>query len=321
MRSVLHDFEPRDSIVHLHGWSKALSSSVVRECMKRGFSIVCTLHDYFVACPNGGFFNFRTGQICRLRAMSTPCILENCDSRSYPQKVWRVARQVVQQRVGNIPGGIRAFISVSAFSRAVLQPYLPAGSRIYEVRNPIVGDRCPPAQPAEGSPFLYVGRFSPEKGGALLAAAASEINCGLVYVGDGAARDEFRRLNNKIQFAGWLPRVEVLRHMSHARALVLPSLWYETQGMVVSEAASLGIPAIVPDTSAARDLVRHEHTGLWFKGGDVSSLRSAMRRLMSTEVARELGRNAYDLYWRDPPTIERHVADLQNVYLQILGHR
>jgi glycosyltransferase involved in cell wall biosynthesis len=324
LRQILIGLDPKRTIVHLHGWSKALSSSVVRECVAQRFRVVCTLHDYFVACPNGGFYNYRTHQICRLRALSPACLLENCDARSYPQKVWRVARQVIQRRVGEIPDGIDSFISVSKFSSAILRPYLPRDCRVFDVPNPVISTRSPCANPADPAPFLYVGRLSPEKGGELLASAAAELDCDVVYVGDGASRAAIESCgNSRIHVTGWLPRAQVLTRLAGARALILPSLWYETQGMVVLEAAALGVPAIVPDTSAARDLVKNGETGLWFKGGDVTSLRAMMKRLMVASLARDFGRRAYDQYWENPPTVERHVQGLERAYTEILegAHR
>lgn len=318
LRLTLQDFDSKNTIVHLHGWSKALSSSVVRECVDKKFSVVCTLHDYFVACPNGGFYNFRTHEICHLDPLSARCVLENCDSRSYAQKSWRVARQIVQREFGGIPDGIMAFIAVSNFSKALLQPYLPKGRRLFEIRNPVISEKSPPALLDEKSPFLYVGRLSPEKGGVLLASAAANLDCGLVYVGEGVSRSEIEMRNHKARFTGWLPRSEALKWVRRARALILPSLWYETQGLVVSEAAALGVPAIVPDTSAARELVRDGCTGLWFKGGDAISLRAAMERLMVTEVAQDMGRSAYDQYWKNPPTIRSHVLNLEQAYTETL---
>jgi glycosyltransferase involved in cell wall biosynthesis len=318
LRLTLKDFDPKNTIVHLHGWSKALSSSVVRECVNKSFKVVCTLHDYFVACPNGGFYNFRTNNICYLRPMSVPCILENCDSRSYAQKSWRVARQVVQRQFGGIPGKISAFVAVSKFSKAVLQSYLPSGSRLFEIQNPVISHKDPPALIDEASPFLYVGRLSPEKGGVLLASAAAELDCDLVFVGAGVSRPDIEMRDRKARFTGWLPRSEALNWMKRARALVLPSLWYETQGLVVLEAAAFGVPAIVPDTSAARDLVKDGYSGLWFKGGDANSLRAAMERLMETEVAQNMGRSAYEQYWQNPPTIGNHVLNLEKAYAETM---
>lgn len=315
---TLETLDPTNTIVHLHGWTKALTSSVVRECVDSDFRVICTLHDYFTACPNGGFYNFRTNSICHLRPMSWRCITENCDSRNYPQKVWRVARQAVQIGAGGIPRSISAFITVSTFSSNVLRPYLPVAARMFEIRNPVVSVQEPPAQMVADSPFLYVGRLSPEKGGALLATAAIGVDCGLVYVGDGIARADIAALNATARFTGWLPRAETFNWLKRARALVLPSLWYETQGLVVLEAAAVGVPAIVPDTSAARDLVRDGVTGLWFKGGNMESLRSALNRLQNVGTARLMGYAAYEHYWRNPATIDAHVAQLESAYIETL---
>jgi glycosyltransferase involved in cell wall biosynthesis len=319
MSDAVAECDPENTIVHLHGWSKALSSSVVRECIVRRLKVVCTLHDYFMACPNGGFYNFQRKQICKLRPLSMPCVLEHCDARSFAQKQWRVARQVVQHRWGLMPQGINAFVAVSDFSAEIMRPYLPAGAPVFRIDNPIVVDRAPSAIIEASSPFLYIGRLSPEKGGPMLASAAATLNFPVVFVGEGAMAAEIRASNSSATVTGWLPRAGVLDWLGKARCMVLPSLWYETQGLVVAEAAAAGIPAIVPDTSAARDLVQDGVTGLWFKGGDIVSLKHAMKAMLDTGMARTMGRNAYERFWQNPPTLERHVKGLLECYSSTLS--
>lgn len=48
--------------------------------------------------------------------------------------------------------------------------------------------RSPPAHIEGSSPFLCVGRLSPEKGGVLLAATAADLDCDLVFVKAGVSR-------------------------------------------------------------------------------------------------------------------------------------
>ncbi|WP_283180096.1 hypothetical protein [Gemmobacter sp. 24YEA27] len=60
--------------------------------------VVLHAHDYFLACPNGAFFDYRAGVTCDLSPMSLGCVTCNCDKRSAAQKLWRVARQAVQNR-------------------------------------------------------------------------------------------------------------------------------------------------------------------------------------------------------------------------------
>src|SRR5215208_4016452 len=124
MADALQGLDPRNTVVHVHGWTKALSSSVIRVALSRNFTVVCTLHDYFSACPNGSFFNYQKNQVCDLRPLSGACVQSQCDRRHYGHKLWRVARQLVQDRFGGMPRDIRHFITVSEFSGRILRPFL-----------------------------------------------------------------------------------------------------------------------------------------------------------------------------------------------------
>jgi glycosyltransferase involved in cell wall biosynthesis len=318
MGRLLESCDPSRTIVHLHGWTKSLSASIIGEAVKRKFPVVCTLHDYFIACPNGGFFNYRTGEICRLRALSPACIATNCDKKGYPQKLWRLGRQIVQQTAGHTPSGIGHFITISSFSRNILAPYLPPDAQLHYVPNPIFAAKDTPADVAHNESFIAVGRLSTEKGVLLFADAASRAGMSSTFIGDGECRGALEKKYPDATITGWQTEAEVTAHLRQARALVLPSLWYETQGMVVLEAAAQGVPAIVPDSSAARDGVVDGQTGLWFRGGDAVDLAEKITMLKDRALAARLGQAAYDRFWADPPTMEKHLARLQQVYGRML---
>ena len=186
--------------------------------------------------------------------------------------------------------------------------------------NPIEAVQGPPADVASNSSFVCIGRLSFEKGGTLLAHAACELGIPLTFVGDGPMKDDIVRAYPEATFTGWLNSSSVGMQMQQARALVLPSLCYETQGLVVSEAAARGLPAIVPDRCAARDTVVDGVTGLWFRSGDHYDLRDKLRFLHERpELAARMGRAAYERFWANPPTVDRHVVELEAVYNMILG--
>jgi glycosyltransferase involved in cell wall biosynthesis len=320
MRKLLDSLDPSDTVVHFHGWSKALSSSVIRETVSRRFRSVLTLHDYFSACPNGGFFNYRTQTRCSLRPMSAACLTSHCDPRSYPQKLWRVARQVVQQKAGKVPGHVRHFISVSDFSAAILKPYLPADAQMHAIPNPIDMPQAPRAETRASAGFVYVGRLSPEKGSVLLARASRALDVPMTFVGEGPTREAIEQANPAAQVTGWQPRQGVRERIRGALALVLPSLCWEPQGLVVGEAAALGVCAIVPDQCAAADAVIEGVTGLVFRSGDESDLRRKLLMLQEQPaLASAMGAAAFERYWADPPTLQRHVQSLEAVYDQILA--
>jgi glycosyltransferase involved in cell wall biosynthesis len=321
LAQILSECDPSNTIVHVHGWSKALSSSVVHEAFLLNFSVVITLHDYFYACPNGGFFNFPKNQICSLRALSAACLLENCDRDGYPQKLWRVARQVVQNEYGFGSNKVKHFICLSGLSEAILRPYLPENSKVYHVPNAVEFEKQEAVPVTNNVQFVSLGRLSPEKGLELLARAAASMKAEVTFVGEGPERANLEHIYEKACITGWQPASEVQKYLRKARALVQPSLWYEVQPVSVLEAAALGLPAIVPDTCAARELVEDGVTGLWFHGGDVVDLKKKMSALQDAGLASRLGRGAYERFWADPYTMERHVKSLENCYRSVLQCR
>jgi glycosyltransferase involved in cell wall biosynthesis len=318
---LLGAFDRRNTVVHIHGWTKALSSSIVRTALGLGYGVVLTLHDYFSACPNGGFVNYRAARPCISRPLSARCVLARCDARSYPQKLWRVARQIVQERIGRIPRGIRHLIAVSDFSYEVLRPHLPAATRIYRIDYPVEMRQESPADVASNRGLVFVGRLAPEKGVRLLASCATEIGAPVTFVGDGPLRGEIAAACPQSEITGWLSRPDVIARIKAARALVFPSIWFETVGLVVLEAAAMGVPAIVSDCSAARDNVVDGVTGLWFRSGDRESLLAQLRRVEEPACAAQLGRAAFDRYWAAPGTLERHVEALEGCYRRVLEER
>ena len=134
---LLNKLNNENTIVHIHTWTKALSSSVIRTAINNNFKVVLTLHDYFTICPNGGFYNYNTEEICAKKPMSAQCILCNCDSRKYMHKIWRVLRQLKQSGKGLTPSGIKNYIYISEKSKNILKPYLPGDANFYYVKNPI----------------------------------------------------------------------------------------------------------------------------------------------------------------------------------------
>jgi len=318
LSKVLDSCDLGDTIVHIHSWTKSLSSSPIREAIKRGFRVVLTLHDYFSACPNGGFFLYPQNQICHLRGMSPECVRTNCDPRSYRHKLWRVGRQAVQSQFGLIPDGIKHFIAVSHFSYDVLKPYVPDDASVRIVGNPISVPKRDPIKVDQNAAFVFAGELTQQKGPQLLAEASQRLNVETVFLGDGECRGLVSGVNPDATITGWILHREVMNYMAKARVLVFPSLWYEAQPLVPYEAAALGVPAIVSDSCAARDTVEDGVTGLLFKGGDVDDLVDKMAVFREAEVAREMGLAAYERYWTNPAIMELHVQRLEEIYAQIL---
>jgi glycosyltransferase involved in cell wall biosynthesis len=315
--SVLATHDASRTVVHLHGFPQALSTSPVRCALNRGFKVVCTLHDFFSACPNGGFFDFVSREPCARKALSVSCITTNCDKRRYSHKLYRVARAAVQLHFGHLPGGVKHYISLSRRSEELLRPYLPRDARIYPLENPVEAVKKTPVAVERNRMVVAVGRLDIEKGIEVLLDAIRHSDMHLTLIGDGPLRGR-AEASGICRVTGWLSREAVATELEAARCLIFPSLWYETYGLAVAEAAGRGVPAIVSNICAAAERVKDGVTGWHARAGDVSDLKRCLSIIKDDEVVRSAGQAAYDSFWLKPPTRERHVAELEAVYREIL---
>ena len=252
---------PRGTVVHCHGFAKALSPAIGPVLWGSGVPAVYTMHEFFLACPNGGFYDYRRGEICRRRALGASCLSVNCDVRNGAHKAWRVARQTVAAGRGGLPRRLGDVITISALQIEVMRPYLSPRTRVHHVPNPVprTGVRV---DAGANDVFLHVGRLSPEKGCRVFAEAARRAGVRAVFVGEGPERAAIEAANPDALVTGWLDGAAVRGWMERARCVVFPSLWYETFGLVAYEALEMGVPVIAGAWSAAAEAIEPGATGL-----------------------------------------------------------
>ncbi len=319
LRNVLLEFDPAATPVHAHCFSKALTAASLSAVRDSGFPLVVTLHDYFPVCPNGGLHHYGRDAPCTHKAMSPGCLLAHCDARSQTHKVWRLFRHAVQSRTLRHAGPVH-WVFVSEYSRRLMQDKLPAHGEQTVIFNPVDVKKQTPAAPGASSGFVCVGDISRRKGVFLLARATKKAGIQVVYVGDGPERGELERAYPHVQVTGWLDPESVAEYVRGSRALVFPSLWREAQPLAPLEAMALGVAPVVSEACAAAEYVTHEKDGLIVSVSDEHDLANALTRLQNdNELARKLGKSAFETFWSKPPTLERHVAELEKLYAQVLA--
>ena len=319
--ALLARLPPDNTIVHVHGWAKALSPSIAGPIARRKMPALYTIHEYFQFCPNGGFYNYQDDHVCTLKPLSTACWTTNCDSRNYARKVWRNVRLTAAKHVARLPDVFTDYIAISRFQRSIVAPLVPAASRLHDVSNPIsIPDLGPKSDPRAGD-VIFVGRLSPEKGVFVYAEAARRAGMVPTYVGDGPIAGELKARYPEARLLGWTDPAGVQRAMRAARALVFPSLWYEGQPLTVLEAKGLGVPVIVSDACAGREEVADGVTGLWFRSGDADDLARALDLTGDDDAVAAMSRAATRAYWANPPTLNAHVARILTIYRGMLDAR
>jgi glycosyltransferase involved in cell wall biosynthesis len=312
---LLRHENPDETVVHFHQWTKAFSPSVIAAAGGRGFRGIISLHDYFLCCPNGTYFHFRRGSPCHLKPLSTACIVANCDSRHYGFKAVRLLRHgTMTTALGRQGLSTLCMIHVSEFARSVAQPLLPSGTRHFVVPNPVDVPKRQPVAIRDNAEFVFVGRFTTEKRCVLFARAARQAGVPATFLGQGPEEQTIRAVNPGARIVPWGSAETVEQVLSTARALVFPSVWYETSGLVVAEALARGVPAIVSSSTGARDLIQDGVNGLLGEPGSLEALVAGLQRLQEAERAALMGENAFALYWANPMSVSAHLGRLLDVY-------
>lgn len=311
LRDVAQRFDPARTVLHCHGYAKALSPSIGPELASGPLRSVFTMHEYFLACPNGGFYDYNRHEICTRRPLGASCLATNCDVRSAAHKAWRVLRGAVAAGPGRLPRGLRHVIYISEKQRQVMQGRLPPGTVWHKVLNPI-DTGGPPVDARANKTLVFVGRLSPEKGGLQLARVARALDMPVLFIGDGPEAGAIRAANPAARITGWLGPEAVQAHLAEARALVFPSTWYEVQGMVTIEALLRGIPVVCGAWSAASEVIRDGENGALYAVPRDADLIAALRRLPGIGPFR-----APDLAAAVAP--RAHLARLLEVYDTVLS--
>jgi glycosyltransferase involved in cell wall biosynthesis len=157
----------------------------------------------------------------------------------------------------------------------------------------------PPAVTRATNPtFLYVGRLAPSKrvheileAFRQFRAAGERARLWLVGDGDPGHVARLRRLalrlgiDQDVEFLGRLDAAAKHARMAESHAVLMASV-REGWGLVVTEAAACGTPALVYDVPGLRDAVRNEETGLVVKPTP-AALAQAMRRIIADPALRE----------------------------------
>jgi glycosyltransferase involved in cell wall biosynthesis len=226
---------------------------------------------------------------------------------------------VVQRTFGEL-SGISHLIAPSQFAAEKLKPFLPDYIPLDVIPNPIAAEKSDLTDVARNDQFVFAGRLQRDKGPLIFARAARKAHLRAVFAGSGEQAADVRREYPDAELTGWLTGPQLRRLVRSARAVVSPSLIYETQGLTPLEAAAEGVPAVVSDAGAAREAVVDQTTGLWFRSGDIEDLTTKLTTLAhDAELARELGTAAYHRFWSGTWDLSTHLDRLETVYRAVVS--
>jgi len=197
---------------------------------------------------------------------------------------------------------VDAFIAMSEFSREKHREFgftpdmhvLPCF-----LADPEPRPAAPAASPHRRPYFLFVGRLEKIKGlDEVIPIFGRYPDADLLIAGEGTHGPELRRLaegNERIRFMGAVSPSDLRPYYQHALAVIVPSVCFETFGIVLIEAFQNHAPVIARRLGPFPEIIETSNGGELFETPD--ELASAMRRIQSDPAWRarlaEGGHRAY----------------------------
>jgi glycosyltransferase involved in cell wall biosynthesis len=269
-------------LAHLHCVYHHLSPAILPLLRERGVRTVMTAHDLKIACPAYKMLN--RGGVCeRCRDGSVLNVIRHrCVRDSLAASAVVAVESGLHRALGTWKKHLDRVVCPSRFFRDKLVEWGWPAEQLLVVPNVVDATRFEPAFDP-GDYLLYFGRLAPEKGVATLLRSAAKAGVALKIAGTGPEEAALRALPEAqradVEFVGFRSGEALHALVRGARAVVLPSEWYENAPMSVLESMALGKPVLGARIGGIPELIDDGATGWLFSSGDVTELAERLREV------------------------------------------
>jgi glycosyltransferase involved in cell wall biosynthesis len=266
-----------------------------------------TTHEHWLVCPMHVLWKY-TGQACD----GPECLRCTIAGRRPPQ-LWR--HTGLLERASR---HVDQFLSPSRFTAAMHRERgfgRPVEHLPYFIERTDEDWRHPAPRPHDRPYLLFVGRLEAIKGVQTLlppwTRIGEEFDVDLLIAGTGTMEPALRALaagNPRIRFLGAQPQSALGALYVHAVACIVPSLTYETFGIVMLEAFARKTPVIARRLGALPEVVEESGGGLTFLF-DNELLAAVGALVRSPALRNELGEQGYRALvgkWTRQPHLARY---------------
>jgi len=246
-------------------------------------------HEHWLICPSHVLW--RHGRELCTGKQCLRCVLHY----RRPPQLWRYTGLLEKMQKH-----VDTFIAMSEFSRDKHREF--GFSREMEVVNYFLPETSPEhtvseeTVPHDRPYFLFVGRLEKIEGlDDVIPVFEQYTEADLLIAGDGeytATLQNIARGNPRIKFLGRVAPEQLDRYYKHAIALIVPSVCYETFGIILIESFRQGTPVLARRIGPFPEIVTRSGGGELFDGP--GELLAAMRKIQSdTDYRDRLARQGH----------------------------
>lgn len=289
-------------VVHINNY-RGLSLAVFNAVKDLNIPLIYTAHDYSTICLKTNLLNNK-GKVCKA-----------------PSKLCKLHNNIIKYIIGNKPDTV---ITPSEFaSHKLKENHIFENTQCIIVPNTIdIRGSFHSQKDYRTIDFLYVGSLSKHKGVDILISAFKGLqfsNIKLHIVGKGDYSENLKKISNndpRIIYYGFLNEPELSRLYQKANLTIVPSICYETFGIVTIESFKYGTPVLGSKIGGIQEIIEDGYNGLLFDAGDLSSLRLQLEYIVkNSDLLKKLEIGAYESSKKYDIGI--HINRLENIYRQI----
>lgn len=245
---------------------------------------LCTLHDYWFICPT--HILFKNNEAACLTRECFQCQLHY----RRPPQLWRY-RDSIKHGIQHVD----RFIAPSHF---VQEQFCkdPLSIRATLLPHFLPGPLLPcPDKTSDSGYFLFCGRLEKAKGLQTILPVFRKTQHRLLIAGAGSYEATLRALaagSPNIEFLGRVPYDQLACLYRSARATIVPSVCYETFGLVILESLKEMTPVITSSFGALPEVVQETGGGVMYQ--NLEEFEILLDKFaQSGEAARAMGRIGY----------------------------
>ena len=314
-------------IVHLHIFQHQISPSILSVLKKYKIPTVYTAHDLKMLCLN--YKMMHDGVICEQckNGKFYYCVQNKCVKNS-------VTKSLINMIEGYFHKWKRSYdvidmiITPSLFYKKKFQEFHIPSDKTIHIPN-FLDSEEPKISKNKTSKkyYLYFGRLSEEKGIFTLIKAVMKSTVQLYIIGTGPMETEIVQYLSKnqihnIHLLGYKSGKELQELVGNAKAVILPSEWYENGPYSAIEALQLKRPLIGSDLGGIPELIWENKNGYVFENKNIVHLKKCIEKMENLSELKynemeECSGQIFKKYY----TAEVHYNKLLNVYKNLLRQR
>lgn len=312
------------NVVHVHNWFYCASPSIFWAAKFQNVPVILTLHNYRLICPSATLSRSGTPYNKSLNTSFAWQGVKDAVYRDSKSITFILAFSLwINKKIGTWKIIDRYIVLTEHSKSVILNSHLsklgeklvvkPNFSNVADIDTTIKRE----------DNFLFVGRLSHEKGINLLMEVFSSCSHKLSIIGDGPLVNEvskFSEDHSNVTYLGFKSTEDINKELQKCTALIFPSIWYETFGLIITEAFSTATPVIAPNIGSASILIKHNYNGLHYELSNPEALEHQLNTWInfSEETKQKFRDQAYQSYL-DYYTPERNIKLLTDIYLDALS--